>query len=132
MELNQEYTQNYQVTEVHHNFFIDGFNDVNPLHSDEDFARGKGFSGKVMHGNILNGFISHFIGCCLGTPDVIIHSQEIKFKNPVFLNDSLKLNVKIIEVYESVKTYQMKYVFLNEAGKKVAVGKFQIGLIPDK
>jgi len=59
-------------------------NDRNPLHTNEDFAKSKGFTDKVMYGNILNAFVSFFIGECLPTKNVIIHSQEIAFKNPVY------------------------------------------------
>jgi 3-hydroxybutyryl-CoA dehydratase len=72
-----------------YNGFISLFNDKNPLHTDEVFALDKGFKGKVMHGNILNGFLSRFIGECLPVKNVIIHSQEIQYKNPAYLNDDL-------------------------------------------
>ena len=42
--------------------FLQAFGDISPLHVDEQFARDRGFPGKVMHGTILNGFLSHFIG----------------------------------------------------------------------
>jgi acyl dehydratase len=32
------------------------------LHIDDDYARSKGFKQKVMHGNILCGFLSRFVG----------------------------------------------------------------------
>ena len=52
----------YQVTEKIYDGFIELFNDRNPLHTDEKFAMEKNFSGRVMHGAILNGFLSNFIG----------------------------------------------------------------------
>lgn len=39
--------------------------DYNPLHTDEEFAKGKGFPERVMYGNILNAFVSTLIGECL-------------------------------------------------------------------
>lgn len=108
--------------------FIDIFNDHNPLHTDEAFAIAKGFRGRVMHGNILNGFISYFIGECLPTKDVIIHSQDIKFSKPVYLNDELKFTAEVTEVFESVNTTQFKFHFQNSSGEKVAKGNIQIGI----
>ena len=69
----------YKVDETIYLGFVNLFKDNNPLHIDEHFAQQKGFKTKVMHGNILNGFISHFIGECLPTKEVIIHTQEIKY-----------------------------------------------------
>jgi 3-hydroxybutyryl-CoA dehydratase len=109
--------------------FIKLFKDENPLHTDENFAKTKGFKGRVMHGNILNGFISYFIGECLPVKNVIIHSQEIEFKNAVYLNDELQFKAVITGIYESVNTVEFKYYFKNSASSIVAKGKIQIGLL---
>src|ERR1039457_1599369 len=84
--------------------FIATFKDKNPLHIDEKFAIARGFKEKVMHGNILNGFLSYFIGECLPVKDVLIQTQEIKYLKPVYLNDQLTLCAEIVDVYESVNT----------------------------
>jgi 3-hydroxybutyryl-CoA dehydratase len=109
--------------------FIEVFKDNNPLHTDQQFAIDKGFKGMVMHGNILNGFLSYFIGEKLLTKDVIIHSQEIQFKNAVYLNDELLFNAEIIGIYDSVNAVEFKYNFKNKEAKIIAKGKFQIGLL---
>ncbi|MDI9339182.1 MAG: MaoC/PaaZ C-terminal domain-containing protein [Sediminibacterium sp.] len=122
------YTQQFTVTEAVYNGFLNAFGDRNPLHTDEAYAMQKGFQGRVMHGNILNGFLSYFIGECLPTKDVIIHSQSIQFNKPVFLNDTLLLEAQVAEVIESVKVVSFKYTFKNAEGKRVAKGEIQIGL----
>jgi 3-hydroxybutyryl-CoA dehydratase len=109
--------------------FIKLFKDENPLHTDEQFAKTKGFKGRVMHGNILHGFISYFIGECLPVKNVIIHSQEIEFKNAVYLNDELQFKAVITGIYESVNAVEFKYYFKNAASIIVAKGKIQIGLL---
>jgi 3-hydroxybutyryl-CoA dehydratase len=110
--------------------FISIFKDNNPLHTDENFAKSKGFAGKVMHGNILNGFLSYFIGELLPEKNVIIHSQSIEYKNPVFLNDEIDFESKILEIYDSVGAIEFSFTFRNRGnGKLNAKGKIQIGLI---
>jgi 3-hydroxybutyryl-CoA dehydratase len=109
--------------------FIKLFKDENPLHTDEQFAKTKGFKGRVMHGNILQGFISYFIGECLPVKNVIIHSQEIEFKNAVYLNDELQFKAVITGIYESVNSVEFKYYFKNAESNIVAKGKIQIGLL---
>jgi acyl dehydratase len=112
-----------------HQGFIQNFKDENPLHTDEEFAQQKGFKGKVMHGNILNGFLSYFIGECLPTKNVIIHAQDIQYKNPVYLNDELSFFAEISGVFESVNTVEFKFSFKNLQDKTVAKGKIQIGIL---
>ena len=119
----------FKVSERVYEGFLTTFNDNNPLHTDEAFAVNHGFKGKVMHGNILNGFISFFIGECLPVKNVIIHSQEIQFKNPVYLNDVLQFEASVINVYESVQAIGFKFTIKNQELKVVSKGKIQIGLL---
>jgi 3-hydroxybutyryl-CoA dehydratase len=119
----------YEVNEMVYSGFISIFLDNNPLHTNEKYALQKGFKGKVMYGNILNGFLSHFIGTCLPLKNVIIHTQEIKYLKPVYLNDTLSLFAEIDDYYESVQTAEFRFYFQNQFNIKVAKGKFSIGII---
>ena len=105
------------------------FKDFNPLHTDLSFAKSKGFREQVMYGNILGGFLSFFIGESLPSPDVIIHSQEIKYLHPFYLGDELTLTATVEDVHESVKVVEFKFVFSNVPGQKIAKGRINIGLI---
>lgn len=110
-------------------------NDYNPLHTDELFAKRKGFDNCVMYGNILNGFISHFVGMLLPTRDVMIQSQDINFHKPVFLNDEIQLEAGIDTVSEAVNIINYKLKFRRVGGGKnelVAKGHVQIGLLAEK
>lgn len=126
---NDHFEESLTVSEKLYQSFIDLFNDNNPLHTDESFAKKVGFKGRVMHGNILNGFISYFVGECLPTKRVIIHSQEIKFKNAVYVNDELFFKASVTRIYESVNAVEFKYEFRNLINKVVAKGNFQIGIL---
>ena len=129
MEPGDTFTEIFEVTDKIYNGFIGIFQDKNLMHTNEKHAQGYGFKGKVMHGNILNGFLSYFIGECLPEKNVIIHTQEIQYKNPVYLNDRLFFEAHVTGIFESVNAIEFKYLFKNEASKVVAKGKFQIGLL---
>ena len=129
MKKGDSFSQSFVVDEEIYKGFINLFKDKNPLHTDDSFAKMKGFKGEVMHGNILNGFISYFIGECLPDKNVIIQLQEIKYYLPVYLNEKLSFHAEIIDIYESVNTIEFKYYFENVSHKKVAKGKIQIGII---
>jgi len=123
------FTCTFKVSPDVYEGFISIYKDTNPLHTNDKFAVSKGFTSKVMHGNILNGFLSYFIGECLPVKDVLIQTQEIKYLKPVYLNDQITLHAEIDEVYESVNTIDFKYFFENRDKVKVAKGKIQIGLL---
>ncbi|AMR34075.1 hypothetical protein A0256_22815 [Mucilaginibacter sp. PAMC 26640] len=128
-EINDTFEKTFAVTAAVYEGFIDIFNDRNPLHTDDDFARSFGFKGRVMHGNILNGFLSVFVGECLPDKKVIIHDQVIQFRNPVYLNDVLAFTATVTNIYEAVKAVEFKYQFKNCDAKIVAKGKIQIGIL---
>jgi 3-hydroxybutyryl-CoA dehydratase len=127
--INDSYRQKFSVSEKIYKGFVDLFNDHNPLHIDDAFAKDNGFRQKVMHGNILNGFLSYFIGECLPVKNVIIHSQEIQYKLPVYLGDELTLEATVKDVHESVNTVELAFRFLNNESKLVSKGKIQIGVL---
>ncbi|HEV8079378.1 MAG TPA: MaoC/PaaZ C-terminal domain-containing protein [Chitinophagaceae bacterium] len=128
MNVGDKIKLSFVVNETAYKGFISIFKDNNPLHTSKEYAISKGFKECVMHGNILNGFLSYFIGECLPTKDVIIHSQKIDFSKPVYLNDVLEFEAEVDEVFESVKVTRFKFYFKNSEGKKVAKGNIQIGL----
>jgi acyl dehydratase len=128
-EEQQCFEAEFLVSEDIHSGFIRLFRDKNPLHTDEVFAAAKGFKGVVMHGNILNGFLSYFIGECLPEKNIIIHSQDINYKKPVYLNDRLTLKARVAEIHESVKAVLFKYSFVNDKNETVAKGSIQIGVL---
>lgn len=119
----------FVVTQEIYDAFQKCSGDMNPLHTNEIFAKEKGFPGCVMYGNIINAFVSTLIGMCLPTPDVIIHSQEIQYKNPVFMDDVLTAEMKTNDVFESVNAVELKFSFKNASGKIVSKGKVQIGIL---
>lgn len=127
--LQDEYEIKFKVSQNTYEGFVKLYNDNNPLHTNEKFAQDRGFKGKVMHGNILNGYISYFVGECLYTKNVIIHSQEIQFKHPVYLNDELHFTAKITGIYASVNAIEFQFKFKNAELKVVAQGKIQIGIL---
>lgn len=128
MKKGDKINQSFTIDETLYNGFKQLFKDNNPLHTNAEYAVAKGFKERVMHGNILNGFLSYFIGECLPTKDVIIHSQQINYNKPVYMNDKLDFEAEVDEVYDSVKAVKFKFHFKNSEGKKVAKGEIQIGL----
>lgn len=126
---NKKYTHSFTLTNDVYIAFQQCSGDFNPLHTIESFAKEKGFNSCVMYGNILNSFVSYFVGMMLPTTDVIIHSQDIMYKNPVYMGDILTFNAECKEIYESVSAVVFKFQFKNQDAKVVAKGHVQIGML---
>lgn len=129
MQKGDTFNLTFAVTPAVQHGFIELFKDKNPLHTDKAFAVEKGFESEVMHGNILNGFLSYFVGECLPVKEVIIQTQEIKFLKPVYLNDELLFEAVIVDRFDSVNMVEIKFVFKKANTLKVASGKLNIGII---
>lgn len=138
----QELVEKSQAIEVTYHVTPDvyfGFqrisSDFNPLHTDEAFAKSKGFPERVMYGNILNAFVSHFVGMALPTRHVMIQTQDIQFRKPVFLGDEIIIKASHEDVSEAVEIINFKLKFYRPAEKKpelVASGHVQIGMLHNK
>ena len=128
MEAGSTYSHRFAVTPQVYEGFLATFGDRNSLHTDEAFAHAHGFGSVVMHGNILNGFLSYFVGELLPLENVIIHSQEIRFRKPVYLHDLLDFEATVTESSEAVRTTVFKYRF-RRAAESVATGRLQVGLL---
>lgn len=122
----------YQVTPDVYYSFQRCSNDYNPLHTDEAVALNKGFTGKVMYGNILNAFVSHFVGMLLPSRDVMIQAQELNFMRPVYLNDEVELEGTVYEVSDTAGVIDYKLRFRRVGGgtsELVARGHVKIGMM---
>lgn len=110
-------------------------NDFNPLHTDEEFAVHHGFESKVMYGNILNCFISQFVGMLLPTRKVVLLSQDIQYHKPVYLNDEIILDAEAETLSNAANMIVYKLRFSKQsAGQKkmIAKGHVQIGILKEK
>jgi acyl dehydratase len=104
----------YALTPAVCQHFLDAFQDNSPLHVDEDYARSLGFRGRVMHGSLLNGFISHFVGTWFPGRFSLLLGVDLRFSQPSYLGDvirleavvSQKMNVKRIIVLDATLTNQ--------------------------
>lgn len=128
VQIGDKFVEHFEVSTQIYDGFIALFGDRHPLHTDTQYASARGFQSKVMHGNILNGFLSYFIGECLPDSEVMILSQEIKYQRPVYLGDRLILESAVVDVHASVNVFEFLCKFKNEAdGKTVATAKINVG-----
>ena len=128
MQEGDKFEVSYTITPEVYKIYVEGFNDKNPLHTDEEFARQKGFPSVVMHGGILTGFLSNFIGEQLPIKNGMIQAYKIAFIKPVFLNTTVILKAVITGIFESVHCIEFKYTFESQ-GILICKGDIKIGII---
>jgi 3-hydroxybutyryl-CoA dehydratase len=77
--------------------------DTNPVHLDEDYAKATMFKTRIAHGMLSAGFISTVLGTKLPGPGAIYMSQNLKFKAPVKIGDSVLATCTVTEVIPEKK-----------------------------
>ena len=125
-QINNFFEETFEISKELVDNFIELSNDRNPLHTTDLYAIEKGFDSRVVQGNLQNCFISYFIGECLPSKNVMILSQTINFKNPVYINDVLVFKAKITGIFESVGLIEFDYEFKNQLNKVVSNGVIKI------
>lgn len=72
--------------------------DFNPIHIDESYAQKSIFKSPIAHGILSAGFISAVIGNKLPGPGTVYLKQELNFRFPIHIGDTITARVEIIDV----------------------------------
>lgn len=96
--------------------------DVNPAHTDPEFAKSDVFHGIVGHGMWSGSLISALLGTVLPGPGTIYLEQDIKFRKPVRIGDSITITVIVRDKFadNSIVTFDCKGT--NQRGEIVIEG----------
>ncbi|ROR32407.1 MaoC family dehydratase [Inmirania thermothiophila] len=72
--------------------------DLNPAHVNEVQASQTVFKGRIAHGILTAGLISAVLAMQLPGPGSIYVSQDLRFKAPVRIGDTVRAEVEVLEV----------------------------------
>jgi len=86
------------VTERDIELFGEVSGDVNPVHFDEEFAKGTIFKGRIAHGVLSSSYISTVLGMKMPGPGTIFMSLTTRFKAPVRIGDTVTATCTVREV----------------------------------
>ena len=126
----ERHSQTYELNEPVYRHFMEAFSDANPIHIDEAYARDKGFDGRVMHGAILNGFLSHFVGMRFPGKSAYLQSVDIQYRSPSYLLDRLEIEAVVTQKTESVKVIVMDVLMHNRTRSALAASaRVQVGFL---
>jgi acyl dehydratase len=128
LQVGTQFSQEYVITPDVHRRFLDLFGDVNPLHVDDAVAISCGFPAKLVHGAILNGFISNFVGMNFPGRRTMVLGVDIRFIKTTHVGDVLTLEAVVKERLESRQVAMLQYRFLREA-TVVANGRVNVMIV---
>ncbi|NLL90939.1 MAG: MaoC family dehydratase [Ruminococcaceae bacterium] len=117
-----------EVTDEMLRAFCEMSGDVNPLHTDADFAKSRGFDSKVVYGMLTSSFYSTLVGVYLPGERCILQEISIKFRKPVYVGDVIRVTGRVIEKTDFVKRVVIKAFAENQTGVKVNTATISVGL----
>lgn len=96
--------------------------DLNPVHINDVEAAKTMFGQRIVHGALTASLTSTVLGMKLPAEGTIFLSQESKYKAPVFIGDTLKATVEVIDLNEEKNIATFKTFTTNQKGKVVLEG----------
>ncbi|MGN6284975.1 MAG: bifunctional enoyl-CoA hydratase/phosphate acetyltransferase [Afipia sp.] len=100
--------------------------DVNPAHTDSDYARSDQFHHVIAHGMWGGALISAVLGTELPGPGTIYLNQTLSFRRPVGLGDTVTVRVQVREKIADKKRVILNCECINEAGEVVITGEADV------
>ena len=102
--------------------------DFNPLHIDDDFARAKGFQGRVVYGALLLAKVSELIGMRLPGRDSGWARVDFEFLSPLYVHQSAQLEARVASFSASTGLLELR-LSLARDGKRIAKGRAEVVVV---
>ena len=105
--------------------------DAQPLHLDPDFGKRTRFGKRIAHGMLSAGYISAALGTKLAPGWVVVYlSQQLRFRLPVAIGDTITANIEVTAVDEEKRTVTLQTDCVNQDGATVVQGEARVLLDP--
>ena len=107
-EVGQKHKFEVTVTKDKVEEFMRVTGDRNPIHHDKIFASDTRFGRPVCHGMLLASFFSTIVGMYLPGEGALYLTQELNFRKPVFVGDTVEVSGEIIKKQDAQRILTLK------------------------
>jgi 3-hydroxybutyryl-CoA dehydratase len=105
--------------------------DINPLHTDTEYSKSKGFSDRVVYGMLTSSFFSTLVGVYLPGKYCLLQGIDIQFSKPVYIDDILTITGKVSYINEAYKQIEIKAIIINQDNEKVSKATIKVGVMDE-
>ncbi len=113
------------ITDEKINAFAKISEDYNPIHLDADYAKKTPFGKRIAHGAMVSSFFSSLFATQLPGPGCIYVAQEVKYKKPVFIEDTVLVEIEVVDInVERKRVFFATRCFVNDV--EVLIGQAEI------
>lgn len=103
--------------------FAQASGDTNSIHLDEAYATTTPFKRRIAHGMLTASLISAILGNDLPGMGTIYLAQEVKFKAPVYIGDTITASVELVKYREDKRIATFRTICANQDSVIVLEGE---------
>ena len=130
IKIGDTFTKERLVTDELVRAFAEVSGDYNPIHLDEEFAKGTLFGRRIAHGMLSGAFISAVLGYEFAEKKIVYLSQTLKFTAPVFIGDTVTTTATVTNIREDKQIVTMETVCTKQDGEIVVKGESAVMVLP--
>ncbi len=120
------------ITETDVYLFAGVSGDFNPVHVNRVEAEKSIFKKQIAHGILVSSLISNVIGMKLPGPGTIYMEQNLKFKKPVFIGDTVRAVVEVSEIINEEKNVLKLSTIVHNQNEEVVIDGYAVVKAPKK
>lgn len=108
LEVGENASYSQTITDADIKAFAGISGDNNPVHMDDEYASNSRYKKRIAHGLLSASFFSALFGTKLPGYGCVYVSQNLKFKRPVYLGDTVIAKITVISIDYDKKRVKFK------------------------
>jgi 3-hydroxybutyryl-CoA dehydratase len=123
VKVGDTFTTTRDVTDQLIQDFAELSGDRNPIHLDEEFARGTRFGQRIAHGMLSGAFISAVLGNEFKDRKIVYLSQTMRFTAPTFIGDTITTTATVTNIREGKNIVTLSTECKKQTGEITLTGE---------
>ncbi|WP_448535524.1 MaoC family dehydratase [Pseudothermotoga sp.] len=126
VRIDQEYSVSFTISDEMVKTFAEITGDKNPVHLDEGYAKNTRFKKRICHGMLVASMISKVLGMDFPGPGTILVKQQLSYRAPVFVGETVKVHVKVIDKKEEKQRLILQTNVIKSDGTVAIEGQAEV------
>lgn len=123
IKIGDTFTTTRLVTDELIRHFAEVSGDHNPIHLDDEFARGTRFGQRIAHGMLSGAFISAVLGNEFRERKIVYLSQTMRFTAPTFIGDEITTTATVTAIREEKGIVTLRTECRKQSGELTLTGE---------
>ncbi len=100
--------------------------DLNPMHTDAEYAKSKGYKDIVVYGMLSSLFWSTLVGMYLPGERCLLNKCDVDYRKPVYVGDLLTVIGEVVDKREGTRRIKIKGRMMNQEGVTVNTAEITV------